>query len=77
MRDVLLTQDQFEGNRRLPDLLQDVIEPLPAVAAPAQSGDHCLEEPSLEQQLREQEAAELHPEAHRYSDHADEPGMDM
>jgi cell filamentation protein len=77
LRDVLLTQDQFDGNRRLPDLLQDAIEPLPAVASPAQSGGHSLEEPSLEQQLREQKAAELQPEANRYTDHADEPGMDM
>jgi cell filamentation protein len=77
LRDVLLTQDQFEGNRRLPDLLQDAIEPLPAVAALAKSGGHSLVEPSLEQQLREQDAAELQRGLPRFADQADEPEMDL
>lgn len=42
-RDVLRTMDQFEGNRDLPALLQDVIEP--------------LYEPSLEEQIKQQGAA--------------------
>lgn len=42
-RDVLRTMDQFEGNRDLAALLLDVVEP--------------LYEPSLEKQLKQQEAA--------------------
>lgn len=80
LRDVLLTQDQFEGNRRLPDLLQDAIEPLPVIAAAnqarAQTSGHALVEPSLEEQLREQEGAERQHTALGHGNQPDEPGMD-
>jgi cell filamentation protein len=42
-REVLRTMDQFEGNRDLPALLQDVVEP--------------LYEPSLDEQIKQQSAA--------------------
>lgn len=79
-RDVLLTIDQLEGNRDLPDLLQDAIEPLPATAAPSQASSQTSAysqiEPSLEEQLRDQETSRMQFKSQHYADHVDEPGMD-
>lgn len=64
-RDVLLTMDQFEGNRAMADLLLDAVTPLNAMAVASPAMDAAKEhrnttpfvEPSLEEQLREQEGA--------------------
>jgi cell filamentation protein len=78
-RDVLLTIDQLEGNRDLPSLLQDAVSPICAAHVHIQAEGAITQghrspafvEPSLEEQLREQERlTPLSPAQ------LDEPGMD-